>query len=92
MPLASGIADGIQIDGSRSWSGSAGTWDLAIDGVQMRWADPVPQAGTYSLNTPYDKNVTLTFSRLDSATIQVMVAGPKHDFTFNVSKFGVVAQ
>ena len=90
-PLAGGIAEGIQIDGSRSWTGQRGTWDLAIDGVQMRWTDPVPQAGTYSLSTPCDKSVTMTFSRVDTDTIKVTVAGPKHDFSFNVSKAGDVA-
>jgi hypothetical protein len=89
--LAGGITEGIQIDGSRTWQGERGTWDLAIDGVQMRWADPVPQAGTYSLSTPYDKTVTMTFSRIDTDTIKVTVAGPKHDFSFNVSKAGDIA-
>lgn len=88
--LAGGISEGIQIDGSRSWTGQRGTWDLAIDGVQMRWVDPVPQAGTYSLSTPYDKSVTMTFARVDTDTIKVTVAGPKHEFSFNVSKAGDV--
>lgn len=90
-PLAAGIIEGIQIDGTRTWTGARGTWDLAIDGVQMRWADPVPQAGTYSLSTPYDKSVTMTFARVDSDTIKVTVAGPQHEFSFNVSKAGDVA-
>jgi hypothetical protein len=90
-PLAGGITQGIQVDGSRTWTGAKGTWDLAIDGVEMQWADPVPQAGTYSLSTPYKKTVTMTFSRVDADTIQVSVAGPKHHFSFNVSKAGGVA-
>ncbi len=90
-PLADGISDGIQVDGTRSWTGERGTWDLSIDGVQMRWADPVPQAGTYSLSTPYGKSVSMAFSRVDSDTIKVTVSGPKHEFSFNVSKAGDVA-
>jgi len=90
-PLAGGIAQGIQIDGSRSWTGPRGTWDLAIDGVQMRWSDPVPQAGSYSLSTPFDKTVSMSFSRVDDDTIKVTVAGPKHDFSFTVSKAGAIA-
>jgi hypothetical protein len=90
-PLAGGIAVGFQVDGTRSWTGEKGTWDLAIDGVQMQWTDPVPQAGTYSLSTPYDKSVSMTFSRVDTDTIKVTVSGPKHDFSFNVSKAGAVA-
>lgn len=89
--LAGGIAEGIQVDGTRSWTGDRGTWDLSIDAVQMRWADPVPQAGTYSLSTPYGKTVSLSFSRVDSDTIKVTVSGPKHEFSFDVSKAGAVA-
>ena len=90
-PLSGGVAEGIQIDGSRSWTGERGTWDLAISGVQFRWTDPVPQAGSYSLSTPFKKTVTMSFSRLDANTIHVAVAGPKRDFGFNVSKAGDIA-
>jgi hypothetical protein len=90
-PLAGGISEGIQIDGSRSWTGTRGTWDLGIDGVQVRWSDPVPQAGTYSLNTPYDKTVSMSFARADDDTIKVTVAGEKRDFSFTVSKAGAIA-
>lgn len=89
--LAGGIAQGFQVDGSRSWKGSRGTWDLAIDGVQMQWTDPVPQAGTYSLSTPFDKTVSMSFNRVDADTIKVTVSGPKHEFSFNVSKAGAVS-
>jgi len=90
-PLTGGISEGIQIDGSRSWTGERGTWDLAIDGVQMRWSDPVPQAGSYSLHTPFDKSVSMSFSRVDDDTIKVTVAGPKREFSFTVSKAGAIA-
>ena len=90
-PLAGGIAEGIEIDGSRSWTGARGSWDLAVDGVQVRWSDPVPQAGSYSLSTPFDKSVTMSFSRVDVDTIKVTVAGPKRDFSFTVSKAGAIA-
>ncbi len=89
--LAGGIAQGFQVDGSRSWKGARGTWDLAIDGVQMQWTDPVPQAGTYSLSTPFDKTVSMSFNRVDSDTIQVTVSGPKQEFSFDVSKAGAVS-
>jgi len=89
--LSGGIAEGIQIDGSRSWTGARGTWDLAIDGVQMRWSDPVPQAGSYSLHTPFDKSVSMSFARVDGDTIEVTVAGAKREFSFTVSKAGVIA-
>ena len=69
-----------------------GTWDLAIDGVEMRWADPVPQAGSYSLSTPFDKLVSMSFARVDEDTIRVTVASGQRDFAFTVSKLGVVAR
>lgn len=90
-PLAGGISEGFQIDGSRSWTGQRGTWDLGINGVQVRWADPVPEAGSYSLSTPYDKTVSMSFARVDGDTIRVTVSGPKRDFSFTVSKAGAIA-
>jgi hypothetical protein len=67
--LAGGLSEGIQVDGERAWDGAKGHWDLAIDAVQMRWTDPVPQAGSYTLTTPFDKTVSMAFSRVDSDTI-----------------------
>lgn len=90
--LAGGLSEGIQVDGERSWDGAKGHWDLAIDGVQMRWTDPVPQAGSYTLTTPFQKSVSMSFDRVDSDTIKVTVAGSKRAFSFNVSKLGVIAQ
>jgi hypothetical protein len=90
--LAGGITEGIQVDGNRTWDGDKGHWDLAIDGVQMRWTDPVPQAGSYTLTTPFDKTVSMGFLRVDADTIKVTVTGPKHEFTFNVSKVGDIAE
>jgi len=88
-PLAGGLAEGIQIVGTRSWTGARGRWDLDIDGVQMRWADPVPEAGTYTLVTPAEKSLSLGFSRVDADTIAVTLTGPNdRSFTFNVTKLG----
>jgi hypothetical protein len=85
-PLSGGVAEGIAVEGSRSWRGERGRWDLSIEGVQMRWDDPVPQAGTYTLVTPSDKTLSLSFERVDGDTIAVTVAGPKRSFSFDVSK------
>jgi hypothetical protein len=90
--LSGGLAEGIQVDGSRAWDGERGHWDLAIDGVQMRWTDPVPQAGSYTLTTPFDKTVSMAFSRVDEDSIKVTVTGPKHEFAFTVSKLGAIAE
>jgi hypothetical protein len=90
--LEGGLAEGIRVDGTRSWKGQRGQWDLAIDGVELRWVDPVPQAGTYTLATPFDKTVSLSFSRVDDDTIEVTVSGPKKSFSFTVSKLGAIQE
>jgi hypothetical protein len=83
-PLAGGLAEGIQVDGSRAWDGPAGHWDLSIQGVQMRWEDPVPQAGQYVLATPKNRSITLAFSRVDDQTIQVTLSSGDRSFKFDV--------
>ncbi len=84
-PLDGDLTQGISISGTRSWTGKEGKWDLGIDAVDWRWSDPVPQAGSYSLATPFDKSITLSFSRLDSDTIAVTVTGARGSFTFKVA-------
>lgn len=88
--LAGGITEGIRVDGTQSWSGERGQWDLIIDGVELRWTDPAPQAGSYRLGTPFKKTISMSFSRVDADTIRVRVEGPKRSFTFDVSKLGEV--
>ncbi len=89
-PLAGGVAEGIEIDGSRSWTGPKGKWDLAIEGVEMRWVDPVPQAGTYRLASPKGRSLELSFRRVDEDTIAVTVKNDTKAFTFDVSSAGSV--
>lgn len=84
--LEGGLIEGIQIDGSRSWESGGKTWDLGISGVQIRWVDPVPQAGTYTLSTPAGKALTMTFSRVDDATIKVTVKNGEKGFDFDVKR------
>ena len=91
--LPGGIVEGIEINGSRNWEGKAGQWDLDIDGVEVRWIDPVPQAGSYSLLTPFDgKDLTLTFERVDEDTIEVTVSSGSADYSFLVSKLGLIEE
>ncbi|HEU5076783.1 MAG TPA: hypothetical protein VFU02_21485 [Polyangiaceae bacterium] len=87
-PLASGIDTGFSVDGTRHWRGKQGDWDLSINDVEMRWVDPVPQSGSYSLDTPFDKQVTLAFDRIDDTTIQVTVSGGDDSFDFDVRSAG----
>lgn len=90
--LPDGLSEGIQVDGVRAWEGARGRWELAIDGVQMRWTDPVPQAGSYTLSTPFDKSLSMSFSRVDDDTIRVTVEGPKRSFDFTVTKLGDISE
>ena len=50
----------------------------------MRWVDGVPQAGRYTLNTPFGKEVSVEFQRESSTTIGVTIAGPQRSFDFRV--------
>lgn len=89
--LSGGIAEGIKIDGERTWEGKKGTWKLDIDGIEMRWVDPVPQAGTWTLETPFDnKSVTLSFDRKNDVEIKVTAQTGRREFTFIVRKSGIV--
>jgi len=89
-PLAGGLAEGIQVEGTRSWEAARGTWDLVIDDVQMRWSDPVPQSGSYTLSTPFARSLRLSFGRVDDDTISVTVNGPRRSFDFTVSSDGKI--
>lgn len=91
-PLPGGLEEGIQVDGIRSWSGQSGDWDLAISGVQMRWADPVPQAGSYTLQSPEGRDLGMSFSRVDEDTIEVTVSSEGKSFSFNVTSTGAVTE
>lgn len=90
--LPGGVTEGIAIDGSRTWTGPKGKWDLAVQGVQMRWVDPVPQAGTYRLASPKNRSLELSFARVDADTIAVTLKNDTKSFTFNVNSLGAVAQ
>lgn len=88
--LDGGLAEGFRVDGSRAWTTDRGRWDLSIDGVEMRWIDPVPQAGSYTLVTPDDKSLVLSFERVDEDTIAATVTSGERQFRFEVSSTGRV--
>jgi hypothetical protein len=91
MDPAQGLAGGIRIDGNRHWSGHSGEWDLAITGVEVRLQDPVPQAGSYQLTTPSNKNLSLSFARQTTDVIRVTLTGPKRTFSFDVREIGTIS-
>ncbi|WP_394836618.1 hypothetical protein LVJ94_06885 [Pendulispora rubella] len=90
--LAGDIAAGFTDSGTLGWTGPHGRWDLSIQGVEMRWKDPVPQAGTYVLETPKDKTLTVTYSRVDADSIKVTATANGHSFSFDVNALGVHAR
>lgn len=87
-PLSGGVTVGFEENGTRTWTGQSGQWTLAIDGVEVRWADPVPQSGSYMLTTPSAKSAILAFSRLDDTEIQVVFTSGTSVFTFKVTETG----
>jgi hypothetical protein len=84
------IEGGVRIAGERSWDGDQGHFLLDIDGVEMRFVDPVPQTGTYSLTTPSGAALTLVFSRRDADSIRVEVLGAQRAFSFVVKSSGTI--
>jgi hypothetical protein len=80
-----GIAVGFTETGSRSWDGQAGHWALDIDDLDMRWVDPLPEKGSLTLDTPFDKTVSASFSRPDSTTIRVTLEGPRGSISINTT-------
>lgn len=89
---SAGLVEGIQIDGERGWLWKDSTWTLEIDAVQVRAQDPVPQSGSYVLTTPSDKELTMTFERLDEDTIEVVVDGGRTPRTYRVSSTGRISE
>jgi hypothetical protein len=88
-PLHGDISTGVLDNGHYTWDGSRGHWDLSVQGVEARWSDPAPQAGSFVLTTPKDQTVTMSFSRVDADSIRVTVTSAGKRFSFMVNKVGV---
>ena len=88
--LEGGLALGMRVDGMRTWDGVSGHFDLDIDGVEIRWNDPVPQSGAYVLTTPQGKTLSLTFARIDADSINVSAQSDTRQFSFEVMSDGRV--
>lgn len=83
--LSGGLIEGFSVAGERQWTSENGTWDLDISGVEMRWIDPVPQAGSYVLDTPYDAQLTMSFERISDTKIQVSIDSGRRVWEINVT-------
>jgi hypothetical protein len=91
-PLGGGLIEGFAVDGARAWDGPRGHWQLDIDGIEMRWTDPVPQAGSWTLTTPQDKVISLEFERLDGDTIGVTASSDDRSIELKVNALGIVTR
>lgn len=83
--LDGGLVVGFVESGERTWTGSAGTWTLSIEDVEMRWVDPCPQAGRYVLESPAGKTLTLSFERSAPTTITVTIASGGRSYDLDVT-------
>jgi hypothetical protein len=91
-PLSGGLIEGFSVDGRRAWDGNRGRWELDIEGIEMRWTDPVPQAGAWTLTTPGDKVITFDFERIDASTIGVTASGGDRSIELKVNALGIVSR
>jgi hypothetical protein len=91
-PLPGGLIEGFSTDGEHGWDGQSGSWDLAINQIEMRWVDPIPQAGSYELTSPEGKTATLSFSRVDEDSIEAKFETGKDEWVFVVNKLGYVEE
>ncbi len=89
-PLSGGLLEGFQVDGDRSWEGKSGTWDLGINNVEVRWVDPIPQAGSYELAAPNGKTASLSFSRVDEDSIEAKFITGRNEWIFVVNQLGFI--
>ena len=84
-PLSGGIEEGFSVSGNVEWRGESGAWELEIGDVEMRWVDTVPQAGSYILETPYAKTLSLEFIRTKPTMISVEVSSGARSFDIEVA-------
>ncbi len=84
-PLEGG---GLKIDGTREWRFDDREWKLTIEGVEVRARDPLPQAGTYTLDTSRFRLI-LGFERVSDTVIKVTLGNGKREFSFKVRSTGI---
>lgn len=83
-PLETGLLSGFSENGERTWSTQSADWTLTVSNVEMRWVDPCPQSGSYTLTSPTHKTMTLTFVRTDATTIRATIASGSRSFDIDV--------
>jgi len=89
-PAGVDVWQGMSLEGERTWTDDSGDWVLDMSEVEFRLQDPVPQAGVWTLTSPEDKELVLTFARLDAATIEAVVTGVYGgDIVYHVTALGI---
>ncbi|HSC85659.1 MAG TPA: hypothetical protein VLC09_00230 [Polyangiaceae bacterium] len=84
-PLGGDLEVGFTVEGDADWEGESGLWTLDINDVEMRWIDPVPQAGNYVLGTPFDKAVTFEFERTAPTKVLARATSGSRDYEVEVT-------
>lgn len=85
---AAGVAGGIRIDGDRTWLVEGREWGLVHAGVEVKWEDPIPQAGTTLLVTPAGKLLSATYARQDDDTIRLTLENAGRAKAYDISRSG----
>lgn len=78
------LSTGFTVSGDAEWEGDAGLFSLEIEDVEMRWRDPVPQAGVYRLATPFDRAVEISFERTRATEVRVTATNERKSYEFDV--------
>lgn len=79
------LSDGIVVNGASRWKGESGSFRVSMDEVQMRWIDPVPQAGRYGIETPFNEDLTLKFERSAPTQVEVKAVSGKRSYKFMIA-------
>ena len=79
---------GVTWEGEKTWTSDRGELSLAIDGVEARWVDPVPQAGTMTVTGLPNGAASLEFERVDGDTIRVTIEGGGKRYAVDVNSLG----
>lgn len=80
----------VALEGHRTWNGPEGTWDMTIEDVSIRSIDPVPEAGSYTVMTPDDKEIVMSFERQTEDTIRVTLSSGRRELVFDVTRAGEI--
>ncbi len=97
-PAWAGWIGGITMEGTRDWTHvgddqDGDVWALDMQGLELRWVDPAPQAGVVTVTNPDGKDLTITYSRVDDTTIQAVLSGLRRgDKTVHINLVGGVEE